>query len=152
MPGDPKLLAHLQEIQHHLNALEHEIRGVTQAIERPHLVQLKPSADPAYGGLLLRVTQRSAFEVRGYLLLPRRGGSRETWLRCAPHDVTPIGRMVYPEAEYGFRAMDHVNQEALAALEESINKWAQSRRRRKPPQQEEARNVDDGRIHRSGDR
>jgi len=153
MSRDPALLAHLRELQHHLILLEQEINGSTGPIEQAQVVQLKPSADPAYGGLLMRVTQRTPYEIRGYLLLPRRGGSRETWTRLAPHDVTPIGRIVYPEAEYGFAPYAHCNPEAeaiSAAVEAEIQKfWG--RKRRKPPQQE-TRDDDHRRINCGGDR
>ncbi len=65
------------------------------------IVQLKPSADPTFGGLLLRV--RKVEPIRGYLLIPRRGGSLETWMRVKPCEIGKIGALRWPEAEWGFR-------------------------------------------------
>lgn len=65
------------------------------------VVQLKPSADRAWGGLLLRVKQLDP--VRGYLLIPHRGGCREAWVRLKACEFSRIGALQYEEAAWGFR-------------------------------------------------
>lgn len=65
------------------------------------VVQLRPSADEVFGGLLLRV--RKLNPIRGYLLLPRRGGALEAWTKVKPCEVGRIGALRWPEAEWGFK-------------------------------------------------
>lgn len=68
------------------------------------LVQIAPSADPVFGGLVARVTQTTPSGVRGYLLVPHRGGAREAWQTFKQAVIERVGRVKWPEAEWGFRS------------------------------------------------
>lgn len=70
------------------------------------LVQIRPTADPVFGGLMLRVTQTRDFGLAGYLLIPHRGGNREAWQRLKHCEYERVGRVEWPEAEWGFRSAD----------------------------------------------
>jgi len=67
------------------------------------LVQIAPAADPVFGGLVVRVTQTTTSGVRGYVLVPHRGGSREAWQQFKQAEIERCGRIRWPEAEWGFR-------------------------------------------------
>lgn len=67
------------------------------------LVQIAPATDPVFGGLVARVTQTTPTTVRGYLLVPHRGGNREAWQSFNRSEVDRVGRVRWPEAEWGFR-------------------------------------------------
>lgn len=66
------------------------------------LVQIRPSADPVLGGLVMRVTKAIGKEVKGYLLVPHRGGHAEMWQTYSQGEVVRIGRVKWSEAEWGF--------------------------------------------------
>lgn len=68
------------------------------------VVQIRPFADQTFGGMLLVVTKASAYELRGYLLRPHRGGCREAWMRLKHCEVERIGRGCWPAAEAPFAA------------------------------------------------
>lgn len=68
------------------------------------IVQLKSTADPVFGGLLLRVKEWLPDAVRGYLLVAHRGGCRQAWWTAKHCQIEPIGRLKSPEAEFGFHA------------------------------------------------
>ncbi len=90
-------------IRSHLDILEACDRSGPGAIAAGDVVQLKPDADPVFGGMLLRVTRTNAHRIEGYLLTPHRGGCRDAWYRFPPSCVSQIGRLLYPEAAWGFR-------------------------------------------------
>lgn len=85
------------------------------------VVQLKPSADPVFGGLLMRVQDSELNLLRGYLLRPHRGGCREAWWKARPGDVDYVGRVIWPEAAWGFRPYASA-WAAAAGLDESLSK------------------------------
>lgn len=66
------------------------------------IVQIRPSADPILGGLMMRVTKSRGNEVKGYLLVPHRGGHAEMWQTYTQAEVVRIGRVKWGEAEWGF--------------------------------------------------
>ena len=70
------------------------------------LVQLRPSADPRFGGLIMRATKVNDVGVYGYLLVPWRSGSRCTWRCLQPAQLARVGRVRWPEAEWGFTPQD----------------------------------------------
>lgn len=63
----------------------------TPAIAPGDVVQIRPTADAAFGGMLAQICQVRPYELRGFLLRPHRGGCREAWLRLKPTDVDRIG-------------------------------------------------------------
>jgi hypothetical protein len=68
------------------------------------LVQIRPSADPVFGGMLVAVTRADSAQVRGYLLRPHRGGCREAWLRLNHCEVERVGRMAWPpDSDFAMR-------------------------------------------------
>jgi len=69
------------------------------------IAQLKPDADPVFGGMLLRITQTRNEGVRGYFLVPHRGGCREAWWRAHHADIWRIGRLAVPEPPWAFRCL-----------------------------------------------
>lgn len=66
------------------------------------LVQIRPSADPVLGGLMMRITKANGKEVKGYILVPHRGGHAEMWQTYTQAEVVRIGRVKWSEAEWGF--------------------------------------------------
>ena len=66
------------------------------------VVQLRPSAAPRFGGLMMRVTKVNDAGVYGYLLVPWRSGGMVTWRCLQPAQLARIGRVKWPEAEWGF--------------------------------------------------
>lgn len=70
------------------------------------LVQLLPSTDHVFGGMLFRVCKSSAYGVKGFLLVPHRGGCREAWHSYTPGQVRKIGHLHWPESEFGFTKAD----------------------------------------------
>lgn len=106
-------LAQIRTLIEHLRVLEHTLLSpaAPAAIELEHvelategdLVQLRSTADPVFGGLVLRVTQSRTLGVRGYLLVPHRGGCRDAWQRLKHCEYERVGRVRWPEAEWGFR-------------------------------------------------
>jgi hypothetical protein len=98
-------LAEVRELRRCVNFIEETFGSAPtdqlEAIQPGDIVQLKPSADRVFGGLLLRV--KKVDPIRGYLLIPRRGGSLETWTRCKACEVDRIGGLRWPEAAWGFR-------------------------------------------------
>jgi len=72
----------------------------TEAIAAGDIVQIRPSADPTFGGLVFRVGRLDDY-VHGYLLVPHRGGCKEAWLRYKPCEVGKLGTLRWPEAEWG---------------------------------------------------
>jgi len=74
------------------------------------VAQLKPDADPVLGGMLVRLTQIDRYGVRGYLLVPHRGGCREAWWRGAPSDIWRLGRLLAPEPSWAFRTAEREGQ------------------------------------------
>ena len=77
-------------------------------VDSREIVQLKSTADPVFGGLLLRVKEWLPDAVRGYLLVAHRGGCREAWWTAKHCQIEPIGRLKSPEAEFGFHAFKWV--------------------------------------------
>ena len=96
-----------RQIAAELRALADQLDPLPEASAGPlapgDLVQLRPDANPTWGGMLARVTRRTPYEVRGYLLTPHRGGCREAWLRLRPPLVVRVGREVYEQPEWGMR-------------------------------------------------
>lgn len=137
------LLAHIRELQRQISQLEEVVNPDGQGHVQADVVQLKPSADPVFGGLLMRVKKRTPYEIRGYLLIPRRGGSMETWTRVKPHEATPIGQIIWPEAAWGFRMHGW-----------PADPWMHSADppRKQPAREEQPRDADDRGIHSGGDR
>lgn len=111
--GGAFTLAHIQTLRAHLEVLERNLCSpdetgtpAPESIEPAQpgdLVQLRPAADPTFGGLMLRVTQTHTIGIRGYLLVPHRGGCRDAWLRWKHNDYGRVGRVRWPEARWGFR-------------------------------------------------
>lgn len=96
-------LLHL--IRTHLKQLPTKSADTPAAIAPGDIVQLKPDADPTFGGMLLRVTTSTAHRVEGYFLTPHRTGCREAWYRFPHSCVSPIGSLVHPEAAWSFRGL-----------------------------------------------
>jgi len=90
-------------IRAHLDILEASSQPDPAAIAPGDIVQLKPGADPTYGGTLLRVTRATASHIEGYFLLPHRGGQREAWRRFPPSSLSTIGALIHPESAWAFR-------------------------------------------------
>lgn len=61
------------------------------------IAQIYPTSDPDFGGLCVRITRASPYEVRGYLLMPHRGGCQEAWYRFHQRDLLRIGRAAFPD-------------------------------------------------------
>ena len=104
-------LPEVRALQRYLNLVESTF-GDGEPGQRPEdletitpgdIVQLKPSADATFGGLLMRVKKLDP--IRGYLLVPRRGGSLESWTRVKPCEVGKVGALRWPEAAWGFRQL-----------------------------------------------
>ena len=146
------LWAHICALRTQLHQLEQELFPDGQDQDGADVVQLKPNADPAFGGLLMRVKKRTPYELRGYLLLPRRGGSMETWTRVKHDEVTPVGHLAWPEAQYGFRQYEHVYTPQMAARDAKSDAdirdyWARtSSPPRKRPARQETDHADNRRI------
>ena len=151
MPQTTALRAHLRELQRYLSMMEREISPADIADEAD-IVQLKPSADPVFGGLLMRIKKRTPYEWRGYLLVPRRGGALETWTRVKPNETTPIGRIVWPEAAWGFRPQGLPSDPWMAGGEPPRKKPGQEEERPAAESETGARDDDHRRIDRRGDR
>lgn len=106
-------LEHIRVLIQHLAVLERTLvsPAAPPAVEPEQielategdLVQLRSTADPVFGGLMLRVTQSRTLGVRGYLLVPHRGGCRDAWHRLKHCEYERVGRVRWPEAEWGFR-------------------------------------------------
>jgi hypothetical protein len=107
----------------------------------------------------MRVKKRTPYEIRGYLLLPRRGGSIESWTRVHPDEVTYVGNLAWPEAQFGFHQYDHVfNRPEIQTTywdkddADARDYWSRkSTPPRKRPAREDAEDADNSRIDRSGD-
>jgi hypothetical protein len=68
------------------------------------VVQIRPSADRTFGGMLAAVTKAEPYELRAYALRPHRGGCAEAWLKLNHCDVERIGRMLWPpESRFALR-------------------------------------------------
>ena len=65
------------------------------AIDAGDIVQIRPSADRVFGGMLVSVMKADAFTLRGYLLRPHRGACREAWLKLNPCEVLRVGPALY---------------------------------------------------------
>lgn len=61
------------------------------AIAPGDVVEIRPTADRTYGGMLALITQAKPHQVRAILLRPHRGGCREAWLTLSPPEVAKIG-------------------------------------------------------------
>jgi hypothetical protein len=90
-------------IRAHLDILEASSQAGPTSIATGDVVQLKPDADPTFGGTLLRVTRATTWHIEGYLLVPHRGGQPEAWRRFPPSSLSTIGALIYPESAWGFR-------------------------------------------------
>lgn len=101
-----ELRAHLDRLQDGIDAGDELTPG--------DLVQLKPAADRVYGGMIMRVTRVLANRVDGYLLRPHRCGVRIAWHHRTPPEVTRLGRVVYPEADWGFRGFWSADEQRRA--------------------------------------
>ena len=66
------------------------------------IVQLRPSADPVFGVMLIRLSAGHPV-LRGYFLTPHSGGNRMAWSRLKSCEVGRIGTLRWKEAEWGFR-------------------------------------------------
>jgi hypothetical protein len=105
---------HVRALRAHLELLERTISSPAPGGEPDQrlvdpatpgdLVQIAPATDPVYGGLVARVTQETSTGIRAYLLVPHRGGTRETWQSFNRSEVERVGRVKWPEAEWGFRS------------------------------------------------
>lgn len=103
---------HLRVLRAHLAILERALAHdaaegelETEAIDpvvAGDIVQIRPSADPVLGGLMLRVTKCIDHQIKGYLLVPYRGGHAEMWHTFHQGEVRRIGRVKWQEAEWGF--------------------------------------------------
>lgn len=68
------------------------------------LVQIRPSADRAFGGMLAAITRAEPYQLRAYLLRPHRGGCAEAWLKLKHCEVERVGRMLWPpESAFALR-------------------------------------------------
>jgi len=78
-----------------LRGLLHRERARTAArhLAAGDVAQIRPQADPLFGGMLFATTQVHGDRIRGYLLRPHRGGCHEAWLTLKPTDLQRIGRM-----------------------------------------------------------
>ena len=102
----------LRTLRAHLAIAERALTGAAAAaaiepenlepVAAGDLVQIRPSADPVFGGLIFRVMKTAAHILRGYVLVPYRGGHAETWQTWKPSDVEKVGRVLRPEAEWGY--------------------------------------------------
>ena len=109
--GGPPRAADFERLRRYVDLMDDAFTNgipvppVTMATEmRAEIVQLKSTADPIFGGLLLRVKKRLPDAVRGYLMVAHRGGCREAWWTAKHCQIEPIGRLKSPEAEFGFHA------------------------------------------------
>ena len=111
--GGPLAPADFDTLKKYVNLIEETMidGSGTQSVETPsaaEIVQLKTSADPVFGGLLLRVKQRLRDSVRGYLLVAHRGGCREAWHTAKTCEINSIGQLTWPEADFNFRSFQVV--------------------------------------------
>jgi hypothetical protein len=67
------------------------------------VVQIRPTADRTFGGMLALVQQATPHQVRAILLRPHRGGCREAWLRLSPPEVARIGAAAVQHPAFGRR-------------------------------------------------
>jgi hypothetical protein len=75
-----------------------------QELSPGDVVQIRPSADPAFGGMLAAVTKAEPYQLRAYVLRPHRGGCAEAQLRLHHSDVERVGRMLWPpESAFALR-------------------------------------------------
>lgn len=72
-----------------------------ETIAAGDIVQIRPSADSAFGGLVFRVGKFDGWKLQGYFLVPHRGGYQEAWQQFKPCEVGKIGTLKWPEAEWG---------------------------------------------------
>src|SRR5579884_487367 len=101
----------LQSARHQLAMLEQSLSlgNLAAAIEdqliaKPcDIVQLKTSADETWGGMIMRVKRVHNGRLEGYLLRPHRGGWRDAWYKAKLCEITPVGNLTWPEAQWGFR-------------------------------------------------
>lgn len=104
---------HIRTLRSHLAILERTLGMPTAPAEQDlrvvdpvtpgDLAQLAPSSDPVFGGLVMRVCQCASTLVRGYFLVPHRGGAREAWQKFKQSELERVGRIRWPEGEWGFR-------------------------------------------------
>lgn len=104
---------HIHTLRSHLAILERTLALPAATVEQDQrvldpvvvgdLVQIAPSSDPVFGGLMMRVCQCISNAVRGYLLVPHRGGGRDGWQKFKQSEIARVGRVRWPEAEWGFR-------------------------------------------------
>lgn len=93
----------LHQLHLNLEALEQSLSVAPAELAAGDLVQLRPGSDRTWSGMLLRVTQVSTYELRGYLLVPHRGGCRDAWIRIPPPTVARVGRLIYAEPAWSLR-------------------------------------------------
>jgi len=103
---------HVRTLRAHLAILERALAHETahgeietesiDPVVAGDIVQIRPSADPVLGGLMMRVTRAADKQVKGYLLVPHRGGHAAMWQTFNQGEVRRIGRVKWPEAEWGF--------------------------------------------------
>lgn len=104
---------HIRVLRSHLAILERTLAmpaasgeqdlRVVDPVTPGDLAQLAPSSDPVFGGMVMRVCQCASNLVRGYFLVPHRGGAREAWQKFKQSELSRVGRVRWPEAEWGFR-------------------------------------------------
>jgi hypothetical protein len=67
-----------------------------QEIAPGDLVQIRPSADRPFGGMVAAITRAEPYHLRAYLLRPHRGACAEAWLKLKQCEVEKVGRMLWP--------------------------------------------------------
>ena len=69
------------------------------------LVQIRPSADRTFGGMVAAITRAEPYQLRAYVLRPHRGGCAEAWLSLKHCEVERIGPMLWrPASAFALRA------------------------------------------------
>jgi hypothetical protein len=98
----------------HIHALKLQLSMLESSLHTPQevqqedpgnfsLVQLHPTADKVWGGMLLRGKRVRSGRIEGYLLRPHRGDHREAWYSARLCEVTPLAAIPFPEPAWGFR-------------------------------------------------
>lgn len=93
------LLQHAQRLAAHLAPAADP---AAEPLHTGDIAQLRLDADPCWGGMLIRICQ-TGWRLRGYLLVPHRGGCRDAWCSLKACELVRIGALPYPEAAWGFR-------------------------------------------------
>jgi hypothetical protein len=77
-------------------------------LSRGDIAQIRPFANPNFGGMLTLITKVEPYELRGYLLRPHRGGCRDAWLRLKHCELQRVGRLTWPadNSDFALRCED----------------------------------------------